>query len=78
MSHAKTLAIKALPALFVNFRDLCLPWVAGLTQPLLQLSQESCLKNGDLETYFDLLLLCQKLLLNYGIGALPTVTAVAF
>lgn len=78
IGHAKSLALKALPKVIVNFRDLCLPWVATLTQPLVQLSQESCLRNGDLDTYFELLKLCEKLLRSYSIGALPTVIAMAF
>ena len=79
IAHAKSLALKTLPAVFINFRDLCLPWVHdGLTQPLVQLSHESCLKNGDLDTYFELLHFCQKLLRSYGIGALSTIAAVAF
>ena len=79
VSHAKSLVLRTLPIVFVNFRDLCLPWIHdALTQPLVQLSQESCLKNGDLDTYFELLYLCQKLLRAYGIGSLNIITAVAF
>ena len=79
VSHAKSLVLRTLPIVFVNFRDLCLPWIQdALTQPLVQLSHESCLKNGDLDTYFELLHLCQKLLRAYGIGSLNIITAVAF
>lgn len=78
ISHAKSLVLKTLPKVIVNFRDLCMPWVPTLTQPLVRLSQESCLRNGDLDTYFELLTLCEKLLRSYSVGALPTVTAMAF
>ena len=78
IAHAKSLSLKLLPSVVLNFRDLCLPWVQGMTQPLVLLSQESCLKQGDLDTYFELLGLCRRLLSSYGIGALTTITAVAF
>lgn len=78
IAHAKNLALKTFPSIILNFRDLSLPYVHGLTQPLVLLSQESCLQAGDLDTYFDLLKLCTRLLDAYGIGALNSITAVAF
>lgn len=78
ISFAKSQVIKVLPKVFVNFRDLCLPYVTQLKDPLVRLSQESCLKQGDLDTYFELLSLCKKLLRSFGIGALSTINAVAF
>jgi len=78
IAHAKSLTLKVLPSVFINFRDLCVPWVAGLTQSLLSLSQEACLKCGDLDTYFELLVLCRKLLTSFGIGAISIISEVVF
>ena len=78
VSHAKSLALRTLPKVFVNFRDLCLPYVTGLSNPLVQLSHESCLKQGDLDTYFELLSLSKKMLRSFGIGALSGISALAF
>ena len=78
ISHAKSLAVKTLPVVMVNFRDLCMPWVCSLAKPLVRLSQEACLRDGDLDTYFDLLAFCEKLLRFYSVGAISTLQVVAF
>ena len=78
VAHAKQLALKTLPCVMLNFRELCLPFIHGLAQPLVLLSQESCLKSGDLDSYFDLLKLLSKLLKSYGIGAINIINDVAF
>lgn len=58
INYAKSLVLKTLPKVFVNFRDLCLPYVPSLTEHLLHLSHESCLRNGDLDSYLELLCFC--------------------
>ena len=78
VASAKQLALKTLPSVMLNFRELSLPFIHGLAQPLLLHSLESCLKSGDLDSYFELLKLLSKLLKSYGIGAIGIISDVAF
>ena len=78
VSMAKDLVLEILPSVFVNFRDLCLPWIPTLAGPLTALSHEALLKSADLDTQFKILDLCKQLLRWYGIGALPIISQVAF
>ena len=49
-----------------------------MSSPLLQLSHEQSLKNGDLDFFFSVLDLTESLLDHFGVGALPVLENVAF
>lgn len=78
LTEARVLCLRALPAFFVNFRDICLPYVADMTSLLLKFSHEQALINCDLHTWFEILKALRTLLCLYGIGAVETVRQVAF
>ena len=67
-----------LPGVFTNFRDLCMPWIDLLRTPLLKFSQQSCLKDCDMEVYFEILELLAILMKSYGVGSIDIVKEVAF
>jgi len=56
---------------------LALPWITNMEETLVKLSHE-CLKNCDLDLYFDLLTFTQSLTDFYGVGALQITQEVAF
>ena len=66
-----------MPLVFSNFRDLSLPWIASMQRSLVSLSHE-CIRNCDLDLYFELLTFTRRLTDFYGVGALGIVQEVAF
>lgn len=74
--HSETLSI--LPTVLTLFRDASLPMIKPILAPLKQLSQEKCIKNGDIQTYFEILELCSHMLIKFGVGSVFFVEKIAF
>jgi hypothetical protein len=70
--------IRLLPSLFVNFKNLCMPFLGRIRQSVTAYFRNVCLANNDFDSFEGILNFVKSVSDTYGVSALRFVQELAF
>jgi hypothetical protein len=78
LQQAKQEMIRLLPSLFVNFKNLCMPFLGRIRQSVTAYFRNVCLANNDVDSFEGILNFVRSVSDTYGVSALRFVQELAF